>query len=87
MPRLPEPIATNNEMSAEYTYRRKLRATDLLPAVAVGVSLGVAGFYVARVLLQRTAVLPRSSVNRALVRSRPPQPPQRFRPPALVRTG
>lgn len=81
MPRLPGPIATKEEMSAEYTYRRKLRASELMPAVAVGVGLGFAGFYVARALLQRTPVFPRSSVSRALVRSRPPQPP------ALARTG
>jgi hypothetical protein len=81
MPRLPGPITTNGEMSAEYTYRRKLRATDLMPAVAVGLSLGIAGFYVARVLLQRASVFPRSAASRALVRTRPPQPP------ALVRSG
>jgi hypothetical protein len=68
-------------MSAEYTYRRKLRATDLMPALAVGVSVGIVGFYVARVLLQRTPVFSRSAASRALVRARPPQPP------ALVRTG
>ena len=81
MPRLTGPITTNEEMSAEYTYRRKLRATDLMPALAVGVSLGIAGFYVARVLLQRTPVFPRSSATKGLVRARPPQPP------ALARTG
>jgi hypothetical protein len=81
MPRLPGPITTNEEMSAEYTYRRKLRATELVPAVALGFGLGIAGFYVARVLLQRTPVFPRSAATRALVRTRPPQPP------ALVRTG
>jgi hypothetical protein len=37
-----------------YYYRRPLAARELLPAVAVGVGVGVAAFYVARLLLQRT---------------------------------
>jgi hypothetical protein len=45
-------------MSEEYTYRRKLRATELLPAAGAAVGVGLAVFYVARLLLQRTPVLP-----------------------------
>ena len=62
-------------MSAEYTYRRKLRATELMPAIATGFGLGLAGFYLARLLLQRTPVVPRSRVS-GPNRVRPPQPPQ-----------
>lgn len=62
-------------MSAKYTYRRKLRATELMPAMAAGFGLGLAGFYLARLLLQRTPVVPRSSVAGQPARTRPPQPP------------
>jgi len=41
-----------------YTYRRPLRASELLPAIGVGVAAGVAAFYVARLFLQRTPLLP-----------------------------
>ena len=48
-PRLrPEPLRT------PYVYRRDLAARELLPAVGVGVAVGLAAFYVARVLLERT---------------------------------
>ena len=62
-------------MTAEYTYRRKLRANDLVPALAAGFGLALAGFYFARILLQRTPVVPRSGTGGALTRRRPPQPP------------
>lgn len=68
-------------MSADYTYRRKLRATEMLPALAAGVGLGLAALYVAKLLLQRTPLVLRSKQTRALVRERPPQPPQPPRPP------
>ena len=38
----------------EYTYRRKLGMRDVLPAIAVGIGAGLLGFYIARLLLQRT---------------------------------
>jgi hypothetical protein len=41
-----------------YTYRRPLRTSELLPAIGVGVAAGVAAFYVARLFLQRTPLLP-----------------------------
>ncbi len=62
-------------MSAEYTYRRKLRATDLMPAIAAGVGVGLAGFYLVRLLLQKAPLVPRSSGSAVPVRARPPQPP------------
>jgi hypothetical protein len=61
-------------MSTEYTYRRKLRASELLPAVAAGVSLGLAGFYLMRLFLERTPVVPRPRASRTPARTRPPQP-------------
>lgn len=39
---------------SEYSYRRALSLRELLPAVGVGVGVGLAAFYVARVLLERT---------------------------------
>ncbi|CAN5377019.1 hypothetical protein BH23GEM2_BH23GEM2_17260 [soil metagenome] len=62
-------------MSTEYTYRRKLRATELMPAIAAGVGVGFAGFYLARLLLQKTPLVPRSSGSGVPARTRPPQPP------------
>lgn len=38
----------------EYYYRRSLERPELLSAVGVGIGVGMAAFYVARVLLQRT---------------------------------
>lgn len=62
-------------MSTEYTYRRKLRATELMPAIAAGVGIGVVGFYLARLFLQKTPLVPRSSGTGVPARTRPPQPP------------
>lgn len=62
-------------MSAEYTYRRKLRATELMPAIAAGIGVGLAGFYLTRLLLQRTPLVPRNSRSGIPARTRPPQPP------------
>ena len=42
---------------SDYYYRRPLDARELLPAVAVGVGAGLAAFYVARLLLQRTPLM------------------------------
>ena len=41
-----------------YVYRRPLRPGELLPAIGVGVAAGLAAFYVARLFLQRTPLLP-----------------------------
>ncbi len=45
---------------AEYFYRRSLSVGELLPAIGVGVAAGVAAFYVSRLLLQRTPLVPRA---------------------------
>jgi hypothetical protein len=37
-----------------YYYRRQLSAAELLPAVGVGIGAGVAAFYLAKLMLQRT---------------------------------
>ena len=52
-------------MSAEYYYRRQLGAKDLLPAVGVGVAVGLAGFYIVQLLIQRTPLVPQGELTRA----------------------
>jgi hypothetical protein len=61
-------------MSAEYTYRRKLRASELIPAFGAAAGLGLAAFYVVRLLLQRTPLLPRTATPDALPEPRPSRP-------------
>ena len=39
-------------------YRRPLEGRELLPAIGVGVAAGLAAFYVARLFLERTPLLP-----------------------------
>lgn len=41
-----------------YVYRRRLSERELLPALGVGLLAGLAGFYVARLFLERTPLLP-----------------------------
>jgi hypothetical protein len=43
---------------AGYVYRRPLEGRELLPAIGVGVAAGLAAFYVARLFLERTPLLP-----------------------------
>ena len=40
----------------EYSYRRELRGPEWLPAIGIGLAVGAAGFYLARLLLQRTRI-------------------------------
>lgn len=46
---------------AEYSYRRRLSAVELLPAIGVGVAAGVMAFYVTRVFLQRAPLSARAA--------------------------
>lgn len=46
------------KVSRAYTYRRDLGPTELVPAIGVGVAVGMAAFYVATLLLQRTPLVP-----------------------------
>ena len=41
-----------------YVYRRPLAGRDLLPALGVGLAVGLGAFYVARLFLQRTPLEP-----------------------------
>lgn len=40
--------------AAEYYYRRPLTLGEMVPAIGAGVAVGLAGFYLARLFLQRT---------------------------------
>jgi hypothetical protein len=54
-------MATSEERrpapAAEYYYRRTLSLPELIKAAAMGVGAGVAAFYVARRLLERTPLV------------------------------
>lgn len=41
-----------------YVYRRPLAFNELIPAIGAGVVTGLAAFYVARLFLERTPLLP-----------------------------
>lgn len=41
-----------------YVYRRPLATHELIPAIGAGIATGLAAFYVARLFLQRTPLLP-----------------------------
>lgn len=65
MPSL-ERTPSRGHADGEYTYRRKLGVREMLPAIAVGIGAGLLGFYVAKLLLQRTPL----RVARSSARSR-----------------
>lgn len=48
-------------MSEDYYYRRRLGATDMMPAIGVGIAVGLAGFYLVHLLVQRTPLVPSSA--------------------------
>ena len=48
--------AVHTVPQATYWYRRSLRPIELMPAVGAAVGAGLLAFYVARLLLQRTAL-------------------------------
>ena len=41
-----------------YVYRRPLEARELIPAIGAGIVTGLAAFYVARLFIERTPLLP-----------------------------
>lgn len=42
----------------DYVYRRNLTERELLPAVGIGALAGLAAFYVARIMIERTSLRP-----------------------------
>lgn len=71
------------DVGTEYYYRRRLTVRELLPAVGIGIGAGAVAFYVARVLLERTPLVPRSESQHrrhlARARSAPTHPAVRDR--------
>lgn len=57
----PEP---RRDARNSYYYRRSLNSRELLPALAIGVGVGLVAFYVARLFAQRTPLLDESSSER-----------------------
>ena len=45
-------------LEPEYVYRRRLKPVELLPALGLAFAAGAAGFYIARLFLQRTRLMP-----------------------------
>lgn len=41
-----------------YVYRRSLQPMELIPAIGAGIVTGLAAFYVAKLFLERTPLLP-----------------------------
>lgn len=41
-----------------YVYRRSLDSRELIPAIGAGIVTGLAAFYVAKLFLERTPLLP-----------------------------
>jgi hypothetical protein len=46
------------DKTPDYVYRRDLAFRELLPAIGVAIGAAAAAFYVARILLQRTPLVP-----------------------------
>jgi hypothetical protein len=61
-----DPMAKSDKVPARrfttrldgYVYRRPVRGTELIPAIGAGVAAGLATFYVVKLFLQRTPLLP-----------------------------
>jgi hypothetical protein len=45
-------------LADEYYYRRPLTPREVLPALGVGVGVGLVAFYLAKILLERTPLRP-----------------------------
>ena len=58
-PRDPRP-SVEAGVEAEYYYRRRLTARELLPAVGIGIGAGAVAFYLAKILFERTPLSARA---------------------------
>ena len=54
-----------------YVYRRHLEPAEMLPAVGIGIGVGLLAFYGAMILLQRTPLEPAPRVGRNPAQRRP----------------
>lgn len=69
----PEPSRGAGKAS-DYHYRRALTLPELVPAFGVALGVGAAAFYVARLFLQRTPLVPVSDIpTLGPARERPPR--------------
>ena len=68
---LPGPLEGVN-LSEDYYYRRHLGAADLMPAIGVGIAVGLGAFYLVQLLIQRTPLVPQGELARS-----PTTPPKR----------
>ena len=53
-----KPIVGTAAPATDYIYRRQLTLGDQLPAIGIAIGAGIAAFYVARILIQRTPLVP-----------------------------
>ena len=58
MPAKSDPRAEGERAGSQFYYRRTLNGRDLLPAIGVGVAAGILAFYVARIYLEQTPLVP-----------------------------
>ena len=68
---LSSPLGKAVKLSENYTYRRHLSAADLMPAIGVGVAVGLGAFYLVQLLIQRTPLVPSEALAREPL---PPEP-------------
>ena len=57
-PSMPSPRSRPEFPATEYVYRRQPGPRELLPALGAALTAGLAVFYVARLFIQRTPLLP-----------------------------
>jgi hypothetical protein len=56
---------------SKYFYRRSLTGRELLPVVGIAIGAGLFAFYIARIMMQRTPLLPQDSLVPRPGRPRP----------------
>lgn len=66
-----QPSGKSVKLSENYYYRRHLGAADLMPAIGVGVAVGLGVFYLVQLLIQRTPLVPSEALAREPL---PPEP-------------
>ncbi len=64
---LPHKAEPQDDLEPEYYYRRRIPAPELLPAVGAGIGFGLLAFYIARLFLQRTPLVPSAGPPRRFV--------------------
>jgi hypothetical protein len=64
---LPHKAEPHDDVAPAYYFRRRMGAHELLPAVGAGVGVGLIAFYIARLYLQRTPLVPSPRASRGRV--------------------